>query len=170
MTKSILTDDLDYCIICGRPRTDIHHVINGTANRKKSEAFGLIIPLCRKHHEMIHTNQVIDILWKQKAQIQFEKLYGHDMWMETFHKNYLWKEQMTQQERVLNHLKKYDSLSQLEATEKYRITRLSAIIKNLRDHGYTIITDMKRGKNRYGERINYGEYRLIEDGDYIEKD
>lgn len=77
---------------------------------------------------------------------------------------------MTQQERVLNHLKKYDSLSQLEATEKYRITRLSAIIKNLIDHGYTIITDMKRGKNRYGERINYGEYRLIEDGDYIAKD
>ena len=89
MRKSILTNELDYCIICGRPRTDIHHVINGTANRKKSEAFGLIIPLCRKHHEMIHTNQIIDILWKQKAQIQFEKIHGHDMWMKTFHKNYL---------------------------------------------------------------------------------
>lgn len=86
--RSILTNNLDECIICKRQRTDIHHVINGTANRKKSEAFGLIIPLCRKHHEMIHADQKLDLIWKKKAQLQFEKLYGHEMFIETFHKNY----------------------------------------------------------------------------------
>ncbi len=86
---SILTNDMEHCIICGRSPVAWHHVINGTANRKKSDAFGLIIPLCPKHHDMIHDDQRLDIIWKKRAELKFIDLYGAEMWMETFHKNYL---------------------------------------------------------------------------------
>lgn len=32
--KSIMTDDLEHCFICGRPYPNIHHMMNG-ANKKK---------------------------------------------------------------------------------------------------------------------------------------
>lgn len=92
MTKkqpSILTNDMEHCIICGHTTVAWHHVINGTGNRKQSDKYGLIIPLCPKHHDMIHDDQRLDIVWKKKAEMKFIELYGVDMWMINFHKNYL---------------------------------------------------------------------------------
>lgn len=52
--------------------------------------------------------------------------------------------------KILNHLKTYGSITSWEAIEKYRATRLSAIIKNLRNEGYHIDTIMKsNGETRY---------------------
>ena len=52
---SILTNDLEHCYICrfqGKKvlRDDLHEVYNG-ANRKRSILNGLVVPLCRKHHQ-----------------------------------------------------------------------------------------------------------------------
>lgn len=52
---SILTDDLEHCYICrfqGKKvlRDDLHEVY-GAANRKRSILNGLVVPLCRKHHQ-----------------------------------------------------------------------------------------------------------------------
>jgi hypothetical protein len=49
---------------------------------------------------------------------------------------------MSQYQQVLEHLEKGYSISQLEATQKYGILRLGAIIFNLRKAGYSISTEM----------------------------
>lgn len=86
--KSILTDDFDYCFICGMPREQIHHVMNAH-NRKKSEKYGLIIPICAKCHDDIHNrNELANKNLKRLAQIKFEMIYGHKKWFEEFGKNY----------------------------------------------------------------------------------
>ena len=45
--KSILTTNFDVCYVCGKPRQQFHHVI-GAAYRKKSEKYGLIVPICER--------------------------------------------------------------------------------------------------------------------------
>ena len=60
--------------------------------------------------------------------------------------------------RILNHLKKYGSITSIEAFKYYSITRLSARIKELRDKGYDIVTMMIEGENKYGEPIRYAKY------------
>ena len=41
---SVLTDDLDHCIITGDSNHAIHHVFNGP-NKKLSEKYGFLVPL-----------------------------------------------------------------------------------------------------------------------------
>ena len=89
MSKSIITNDIEHCFICGNPTVAYHHVINGVANRKKSDKYGLIVPLCPRHHDEIHQNQKLDIKLKQLAQKKFEEVYGHEKFMEVFRKNYI---------------------------------------------------------------------------------
>lgn len=71
-----------------------HHVFEGTANRKKSDSWGLTIRVCAFHHNLggkkcVHENKQMQDELKRYAQEQFELLYGHDVWMNVFHKNYL---------------------------------------------------------------------------------
>ena len=61
---------------------------------------------------------------------------------------------MTQKEKVLNHLQNA-KLTQLEATMKYGILRLGAIINVLRKEGYEIITHTPQDKG------NYAIYELL---------
>lgn len=67
--------------------------------------------------------------------------------------------QLSQTERVLKHLER-KSITSLEAFDKYGITRLSAVIFNLRDAGYDIGTEMIEVKNRYGDTCRVAEYTL----------
>jgi hypothetical protein len=48
----------------------------------------------------------------------------------------------------------------MEAFEKYGITRLSAVIFELRKLGHDIITYDMEGQNRYGEVTRYAKYVL----------
>ena len=66
----------------------------------------------------------------------------------------------THETRLLAYLKENKTITQLEATEILGNTRLSATVFNLRNKGYNIITDPTKGKNRYGQKTNYGTYRL----------
>lgn len=66
---------------------------------------------------------------------------------------------MTQRERVLEHLKKHGSITQLEAAKKYGIYRLSEYIRQLR-YDYKIISQWEKGKNRYKEQTQYVRYVL----------
>ena len=58
------------CVVCGFVPSEVHHCIPGTANRQKSDKYGLTINLCRKHHREMHNkpNQGLDLFWKQEAQ------------------------------------------------------------------------------------------------------
>lgn len=69
---------------------------------------------------------------------------------------------MTQNERILRHLRDYGSITQREATEEYGCQRLAARIGELRRAGYQIDRRMESSKNRYGERVSYARYTLKE--------
>ena len=72
------------------------------------------------------------------------------------------QEKETHKKIVLKHLQSGKELSQLEATKKYGILRLGAIIFNLRKEGYKIVTRMEHKPNRYGNNSNYDVYKLID--------
>ena len=61
-------------------------------------------------------------------------------------------------EQVLNHLEKHGSITSIEAIDMYGATRLSAIIFNLRKHGYNIKTVMMPFTDRYGNDVMYAKY------------
>ena len=68
---------------------------------------------------------------------------------------------MTQKQRVLGDLKRYkNGITQMKAYEKYGVTRLAAIIFELRDEGHDIKTDMIAVKNRYGDTCHVANYKL----------
>lgn len=69
------------CWVCKRTENlHDHHVCYGSANRKKSEKYGLKVWLCPYHHNMsdegVHFNKALDTRLKQMAQAYFEKHYG----------------------------------------------------------------------------------------------
>jgi len=63
---------------------------------------------------------------------------------------------------VLEHLQTYGYITSMEAIEKYKATRLSAIIYNLRGRGYRIETIKIPFVDSYGTKSTYGKYVLIE--------
>lgn len=70
----------------------------------------------------------------------------------------------SQRDAVLNHLKIEGSITSMEAFQMYGVTRLSAIIFNLRyKDGLWIETHMETCKNRFGHSTEYARYILKED-------
>ena len=65
---------------------------------------------------------------------------------------------MSKHQKVLEHLKKYGSITSWEAINRYGATRLSAIIFNLRKQGYDIRTIMREETDRYGNTCEYANY------------
>lgn len=80
---SIITNNLDKCVECGRNNVELHEVFFGTANRKLSIQDGLVIPLCKAEHHCgnligIHKDIDLNKKWKKIAQKK---------WMEYYNKN-----------------------------------------------------------------------------------
>ena len=71
----------------------------------------------------------------------------------------------TQENIILDHLKEHKFITTWEAIQKYRITRLSARIYELREKGYQIIT-----KNITENGKTFAEYSLISTTLLKEKD
>ena len=69
---------------------------------------------------------------------------------------------ITQCERILRHLKDYGSITSLEEVNEYGIMRLASRINDLRAQGIAIVSEVKTGKNRYGETTHFAVYRLAE--------
>lgn len=97
--KSIFTDDLDHCIICGAP-AERHHIFGG-ADRKKSTEDGLILPLCPEHHRdgknAVHINADMRRWTYILGQYAFESQYdglapkgtARELFRDRYGKNYL---------------------------------------------------------------------------------
>ena len=73
--------------------------------------------------------------------------------------------QNTQENQILNHLKKHKFITSWEAIQEYRITRLSARIYELREKGFNIMT-----KNITENGKTFAEYTLISTTLLKEKD
>ncbi len=72
---------------------------------------------------------------------------------------------ISQENQILNHLKKHKFITSWEAIQEYRITRLSARIYELREKGFNIIT-----KNVTENGKTFAEYSLISTTLLKEKD
>lgn len=70
---------------------------------------------------------------------------------------------MSQNDLILNYLKKHPYISQFEATKLFGCYRLSARIDDLRRKGNQIKTERCKTKNELGHTVNYARYVLVEE-------
>lgn len=70
---------------------------------------------------------------------------------------------ITQNNRILRHLKDYGSITSLEAMTEYGIMRLASRINDLRGQGIAIVSEVGTAKNRYGETTHFAIYKLKEE-------
>ena len=66
----------------------------------------------------------------------------------------------TQAERVLEYIKEFGSITQLEALRDLGVMRLASRITDLKNMGYSIESEIVTVKNRYGEKCHIKSYRL----------
>lgn len=82
------------CWACGRLEPlEEHHIFFGPY-RTKSEKYGMKVWLCPEHHRMqpsgVHGgNRQLDLRLKKAAQIRFEQMFGHELFMRVFGRNWL---------------------------------------------------------------------------------
>ena len=69
----------------------------------------------------------------------------------------------TQCDKVLEYMKTFGSITQLEALADIGCMRLASRISDLRQQGIAIGRRMKTSKNRYGDDVHFAEYFLIEE-------
>ena len=75
-SKTIITKFDDMCIICNRPATDHHHCLKGVKQRHLADEDGLILPLCKEHHEgnmSVHQKKELNVLCQIIGQLAYEK-------------------------------------------------------------------------------------------------
>ena len=90
--KSIMTKISDYCYVCGRPAQHIHHIYFGTANRRLSTKYHLVIPICESCHtgpHGVHFNRELDLQLKRMGQVAFRREYPDKDFVAIFGRNYL---------------------------------------------------------------------------------
>lgn len=69
----------------------------------------------------------------------------------------------TQCDKVLQYMKTFGSITQLEALSDIGCMRLASRISDLKAQGCAIGRRTKTGKNRYGDVVCFAEYYLIEE-------
>lgn len=76
MKNSIVQEDSEYCYICGNRLYgiyDIHHIFEGTANRKKSDEDGLYCYVHRACHRWLHDHPMSMATFKQRGQRAWQR-------------------------------------------------------------------------------------------------
>ena len=66
----------------------------------------------------------------------------------------------TQNERILNYINIFGSITQLDALQDLGVMRLASRISDLRSLGYPIISNTEVVKNRFGEKCHIKRYRM----------
>lgn len=69
---------------------------------------------------------------------------------------------MTQNEQILEHLKRNRGITSIEAINEYGITRLSARIADLRRDGHIIGAESVTYKRTDGKKTTFVRYSLLE--------
>lgn len=83
------------CFFCENTQSlHEHHCISGTANRKKSEQYGLKVWLCPYHHNIgknsVHNNRAMELRVKRFAQQYFlDNIGDMALWLKEFGKSWL---------------------------------------------------------------------------------
>jgi Zn-finger protein len=71
----MITQYDSYCLICAKPKDDIHHCLKGHKQRHLADEDGLMIPLCRECHEQVHKKKELNILVEIIGQLAWEREY-----------------------------------------------------------------------------------------------
>lgn len=85
---SIITTNLTKCYICKAKKEELHEIFGGK-NRQTSMKYGLVIPICRKCHEIITNDKTLQDKYHGVGQKAFEKHYKTENFMQIFGKNYI---------------------------------------------------------------------------------
>ena len=64
----------------------------------------------------------------------------------------------TQNERILDYINQFGSITQLEALQDLGIMRLASRVSDMKKQGYNIISKTEACKNRYGETCHIKRY------------
>ena len=87
--KSVFTDDLEHCILCGKKKNDLHEIFGGR-NRLNSIKYNLVLPLCRECHSLNQNNPFFNDHWHKIGQEYFECNIGsRNEFLKVFRRNYL---------------------------------------------------------------------------------
>lgn len=87
--KSVFTDNLDICYLCGKKKNDLHEIFGGR-NRLNSIKYNLVLPLCRECHSLNQNNPFFNDYWHKRGQEYFECNIGsRDEFIKVFRRNYL---------------------------------------------------------------------------------
>ena len=70
---------------------------------------------------------------------------------------------MNQEQRILNYMKYFGSITPLDAMREFGIMRLASRISDLKKRGYKISREYEKSVNRYGEHTKYARYKLEEE-------
>lgn len=70
-------------------------------------------------------------------------------------------ETKTYKELILTYLKRHGCITDLKARDAIGTTRCSEYIRQLRAEGYVIVTEWRKGRNKYGRKTRYGVYRYV---------
>lgn len=77
-------------------------------------------------------------------------------------------QKMTQNERILDYIEEFGSITQLDALRDLGVMRLASRISDMRKQGHNIISKTEAVKNRYGESCYIKRYSLgggVENGE-----
>lgn len=87
--KSVFTEDLEHCYLCGRKKEDLHEIYAGR-NRINSIKYNFVLPLCRECHSLNQNNVFFNDYWHKQGQLYWEKNIGsREEFIKIFRKNYL---------------------------------------------------------------------------------
>lgn len=66
----------------------------------------------------------------------------------------------TQNERILDYINRFGSITQLDALQDLGVMRLASRISDLRSEGYPIISTVEAVQNRFGEKCHIKRYSM----------
>lgn len=69
---------------------------------------------------------------------------------------------LTQNEMILKYIHDYGSITPLEALKEFGCMRLASRINDLKNQGYNIVSEKVSIKNRYGKKVSFAKYSIIE--------
>ena len=87
--KSVFTNDLKHCYLCGRKKEELHEIFAGR-NRLNSMKYDLVLPLCHECHSLNQNNPFFNDYWHKRGQEYFECNIGtREEFIKIFKRNYL---------------------------------------------------------------------------------
>lgn len=72
-----------------------------------------------------------------------------------------YQEVKNQKDAIMWHFATYGQITSWEAIKEYGATRLSAIIFNLRNEGYNIVSIDTKVTNRFGRSVSIATYKYV---------